>query len=138
MLQFPTSKTISTVDSENSRSSSQPCPMTYWSFLELFFYTNINGYISNIMVSFKPWYFHICMLIYIVLNTETKISALSGVARAFSGGRFANPEGQNEEENEQSMRKNKKNWPRFEEKWGKWNSCPPRTVRLAMALSALV
>ena len=31
------------------------------------------------------------------------------------------PEGQNEEVNEQSLRKNKKNWSRFEEKWGKWN-----------------
>ena len=35
--------------------------------------------------------------------------ASSGVARAFSGGRLAHPEGQNEEENEQSLRKNKKN-----------------------------
>ena len=23
------------------------------------------------------------------------------------------------------LRKNKKNWSKFDEKWGKWNSCPP-------------
>ena len=32
----------------------------------------------------------------------------SGVARAFPGGRLAHPEGQNEEENENSLRKSKK------------------------------
>ena len=34
------------------------------------------------------------------------IHTVSGVARAFPGGRVAQPEGQNEEENEQSLRKN--------------------------------
>ena len=58
----------------------------------------------------------------------------SGVARAFSGGRLTHPEGPNEEENKYSLRKNKRNWSKFEEKWGKWNSCPPGTVRLATAL----
>ena len=33
----------------------------------------------------------------------------SGVARAFPVGRVAHPEGQNEEENEQGLRKNEKN-----------------------------
>ena len=33
----------------------------------------------------------------------------SGVARAFPGGRLTYPEGQNEEENEKSLRKNKEN-----------------------------
>ena len=33
----------------------------------------------------------------------------SGVARAFPDGRVAYPEGQNEEENEQNLRRNKKN-----------------------------
>ena len=32
----------------------------------------------------------------------------SGIARAFPGGQLAQPEGQNEEENEKSLRKNKK------------------------------
>ena len=32
----------------------------------------------------------------------------SGVARAFPGGRLAHPESQNDEENEKSLRKNKK------------------------------
>ena len=36
------------------------------------------------------------------------ILKLSGVARTFPGGRVAHPEGQNEEENEQSLRKHKK------------------------------
>ena len=59
----------------------------------------------------------------------------SGVARAFPGGWVAHPESQNEEENEKSLRKNKKKWSKFGEKWGKWNSCPPGTVRLATALA---
>ena len=33
----------------------------------------------------------------------------SGLARAFPGGQVAHPEGQNGEENEESLRKNKKN-----------------------------
>ena len=40
------------------------------------------------------------------------------------------------EENEESFRKNKTKWSRFEEKWWKRNSCPPGTVRLATALSS--
>ena len=40
----------------------------------------------------------------------------SVVARAFPGGRLAHPEGQNEEENENSLRKHKKTWSKFEEK----------------------
>ena len=59
----------------------------------------------------------------------------SGVARAFPGGRLAHPENQNEEENKSSLRKNKKNWSKFGEKWGKCNSCPPGTVRLATAVN---
>ena len=35
---------------------------------------------------------------------------VSGVARAFPGGRVAHPEGQNEEENEKILRKNKEKW----------------------------
>ena len=38
------------------------------------------------------------------------------VARAFPGGQLAHPEGQNEEENEQSLKKNKKKCSRSEEK----------------------
>ena len=33
----------------------------------------------------------------------------SGVARAFSGGWVTHPEGQNEDKNEENLRKNKKN-----------------------------
>ena len=38
---------------------------------------------------------------------------------AFLGGRLAHPEGQNEEENKYSFRKNKKNWSKFEERMRK-------------------
>ena len=58
----------------------------------------------------------------------------SGVARAFPGGRVAHPKGQNGEENKKILRKIKKNWMQFEEKWGKWNSCLPGTGRLATPL----
>ena len=44
------------------------------------------------------------------------IACFIGVARTFPGGRVAHPEIQNEEENEQSLRENKKNSSRFEEK----------------------
>ena len=50
----------------------------------------------------------------------------SGVARAFPGGRLAHPEGQNEEENENSLRKSKKTWSKFEEKMRKVELLPTR------------
>ena len=73
-----------------------------------------------------------------ILNTFLPLAMCNSVARAFLGGWVAHPEGKNEEENEQSLRKDKKNWLQFEEKWGKWNSCPPGTVRLATALAMWV
>ena len=39
----------------------------------------------------------------------------SRIGRAFPGGWFAHLEGQNEAENEKKLRKNKKNWSKFEE-----------------------
>ena len=50
----------------------------------------------------------------------------SGVARAFPGGRAAHPENQNEEEKESSLRKNKINWSKFEEKMRKVELLPTR------------
>ena len=50
----------------------------------------------------------------------------SGVARAFSGGRFAHPEGKNEEENEKKLRKIKKNRSKFEERMRKVEVLPTR------------
>ena len=80
-----------------------------------------------------------CLDPFLTLVNKENIPGLStlssGVARAFPGGRRAHPEGQNEEESEQSLRKNKKNWSRFEEKRGKWKSCPPGTVTLPTALT---
>ena len=48
---------------------------------------------------------------------KTKSRLDSDVARACPGGRLAHPEGKNEEENEKSLRKSKKNWSKFEEKY---------------------
>ena len=48
----------------------------------------------------------------------------SGVARAFPGGQLAHPEGQNEEENEKSLRKSQKTWSKLEEKMRKVELLP--------------
>ena len=50
----------------------------------------------------------------------------SSVARAFPGGRVAHPESQNEEENEESLRKNEKKWSKFGEKMRKVELLPTR------------
>ena len=49
-------------------------------------------------------------------------SIFSGVARAFPGGRLAHPDSQNEE----SLRKNEKEWSKFEEKMWKVELLPTR------------
>ena len=59
-------------------------------------------------------------------SLEISALACSGVARAFPGGRVAHPEGQNEEENERSLRKRKKNWSKFEETVRKVELLPTR------------
>ena len=46
---------------------------------------------------------------------------LGGIARAFKGERLALLEGQNEESN---LRKQRKKWWKFEQKWGKCNPYP--------------
>ena len=51
---------------------------------------------------------------------------ISGVAKAFPGGRVAHPEGQNEEENKKCLRKNKKNWSKFEKRMRKVELLPTR------------
>ena len=56
---------------------------------------------------FVPWY------AFIHQRSRRIITKSSGVARAFPGGRA---EGQNEEENEKSLRKSRKNLSKFEEK----------------------
>ena len=53
----------------------------------------------------------------------------SGVAMAFQGGRLAHSEGQNEEENEKSLRKSKKIWSKFEEKMRKVKLLPTRDCK---------
>ena len=50
----------------------------------------------------------------------------SGVATAFPGGRLAHPDGQNEEENDKSLRKTKTNWSKIEEKMRKFELLPTR------------
>ena len=55
-----------------------------------------------------------------------KNTLFSGVARVFRGGRVAHPESQNEEENEKSLRKNKKKWSKFGGKMRKVELLPTR------------
>ena len=59
----------------------------------------------------------------------TNLLAGSGVARAFPGGRLAHLENQNEEENKWSLRKNKENWSKFEEKVRKVELLPTRDCK---------
>ena len=54
------------------------------------------------------------------------VVSCSGVARAFPGGQLAHPEGQNEEENEKSLRKSQKTWFKLEEKMRKVELLPIR------------
>ena len=73
---------------------------------------------------------------------ETQLCNLGGVSAPLPSGRsqslpgVGDPEGQNDEENiwVLSLRKNKSNWSKFEEKMRTPNSCPPGTVRVATAL----
>ena len=62
-----------------------------------------------------------------VLSKQLRSQALP---RWATSGQVAHPEGQNEE----SLRRNKKQWWKFEEKWRKWNYWPPGTARLATPL----
>ena len=50
----------------------------------------------------------------------------SGVARAFQGGRVAHPEDQNEEENEENLRKNERNSGKMRKYWGNILILPTR------------
>ena len=64
-----------------------------------------------------------------------KNSLSSGVARAFPGGRVAHPEVQNEEENEEKLRKNEGKYRKIRKIEETFLSCPPGSERLATALS---
>ena len=59
--------------------------------------------------------------------SKTPLHNTSGVARAFPGGQVAHPESQNEEENEKSLRKNKKKLSKFGEKMRKVELLPTGT-----------
>ena len=61
-----------------------------------------------------------------ICNIFCLSGVLSGVARASSGGRLAHLEGQNEEENKLCLKKNKKNWSKFEENMRKVELLPTR------------
>ena len=50
----------------------------------------------------------------------------SGVARAFPGGRAAHPEDQNEEENEEKLRKNERSYRKMRKDWGNHPIFPAR------------
>ena len=49
-----------------------------------------------------------------------RVTFVSGIARAFPGVWLAHSEGQNEDKNEGSLRKNKKKWWKFEENVKSW------------------
>ena len=90
------------------------------------------GFLRSPVPSFQLFSSHFLRLCY---HKKARSFLLTRcVARAFPGGRLTHPEGQNEEENDKILRKNKSNWLKFEEKWGKCKSCPPGTMRLATAL----
>ena len=84
----------------------------------------------------------ICSICFWVCKPQVcNVDLCSGIARAFPGGRVSRyPDGQNEE-------KMSKVWGNILrkidrdltlEKWGKWNSCLPGTVRLATALDLCI
>ena len=56
------------------------------------------------------------------VNSRSRLNFTSGTLRV------------GEEENEKSLRKNKKKLSKYAERMKKWKSCPPGTVRLATAL----
>ena len=63
---------------------------------------------------------------------------VSGVARAFPGGRAAHPEDQNEEESNENLRKNEVNYRKMRKDWGMFLSCPTVSERLATALTLVI
>ena len=62
----------------------------------------------------------------LVFHTGWDCHVCSGIVRTFPGGRFARPEDQNEEENEKSLRKNKKYRSKFEDRMRKVEVWPTR------------
>ena len=60
---------------------------------------------------------------------DAVLFTISGVARAFPGGRVAHPEDQNEEENEENLRKNERNYGKMRKYWGNILILPTRGVR---------
>ena len=62
----------------------------------------------------------------------------NGIARAFPGGRVAHLESQNEEENEESFRKNMKNWLRFEKRMRKVELLPTRDCEAGYSPACIV
>ena len=52
------------------------------------------------------------------INGDVWYIFVSGVARAFPGGRSAHPEDQNEEENEERLRKNERSYKKMRKDWG--------------------
>ena len=64
-------------------------------------------------------------------------SATSGVARALPGGRAAHPEDQNDEENEEHLKKMRETTGKLGNR-GNVLSCPPESERLATTLGATV
>ena len=77
----------------------------------------------QILIKFSAFYINLPKIhpIYVIWAPSS-----SGVARAFPGGQLAHPEGQNEEENEKSLRISQKIWSKLEEKMRKVELLPTR------------
>ena len=92
------------------------------SFKQVFAGVNLhhNVYLSIIVINVWSGD-HLAAILVTIMDFKA-----SRVARAFSGGRLAHPEGQNKEENKWSLRKDKKNWSKFEEKMRKVEPLPNR------------
>ena len=96
--------------------------------------------IALFMLKNTPFFFTSSIIIYPPLNPRGALQlslwwvCVSGVARAFPGGRVTRPEVQNEEENEEKLRKNEGKYRKMRKIEEMFLSCPPGSERQATAL----
>ena len=75
-----------------------------------FFFSQVPIYNAQL---WTQWQLALCLY-----KAILKIHRLSGVARAFPGGRAIHLENQNEEENEERLRKSKRTYRKMRKDWG--------------------
>ena len=78
------------------------------------------------------------MTVFATLLSQNILVSCNLHSQDLSFGWLTYQEGQNEEENKKGLRENKKIYQTLRKEWGKWKSCPPGTVRLAMALTLVI